>query len=61
MRQMERDCLEEEERFKIKFAELREADIRALKQFYEHQIEVLNQDLYEKTNLANKNRALLHE
>ena len=36
MRQMERDCLEEEERFKIKFAELREADIRALKQFYEH-------------------------
>lgn len=46
---------------KIKFAELREADIRALKQFYEHEMEVLNQDLFEKTNLANKNRALLHE
>jgi hypothetical protein len=61
LRQMERDCIEEEERLKVKFAQLREADIRALKQFYEHEIEILNQDLFEKTALANKNRALLHD
>lgn len=45
---------------KIKLAELREADIRALKEFYEHELEVLNQELFEKSNLASKNRSLLH-
>lgn len=33
---MERDFIEEQERFKIRYSELREADIRALKDFYEH-------------------------
>jgi hypothetical protein len=59
MRQMERDYSEETERLKIKFAELREADIRSLKDYYEHEIDLLNQQLLEQATVADSN--LLHQ
>lgn len=61
MRQMERDYIEETERLKVKFAELREADIRSLKDYYEHEIDLLNQQLLEQTTVADSNRTLLHQ
>lgn len=57
---MEKEKNTEMEQLKVKWAELSQADISTLKDYYQHEAEVLRQQLNEKAQLAENNREKLH-
>ena len=61
MRIMEKEVNEETENLKIKWAQLSSADIKSLKNLYDREIEGLQQQLDEKSKLADSNRQKLHQ
>ena len=58
---MEKEVNEETENLKIKWAQLSSADIKSLKNLYDREIEGLQQQLDEKSKLADSNRQKLHQ